>query len=167
MPGLRRADCSTPGIRRVRRGRGFSYLDETTGEPIAETDALARIRALAIPPAWEEVWISPFPNGHIQAVGTDARGRKQYRYHDRWRELRDREKFDRMLEFGKALPICGERPTASCESAGPRASASSPVRSDYSTAGSSGAAARTTRRRTRPTAWRRCRSGTCGSSRTT
>jgi DNA topoisomerase I len=104
MPGLRRADCSTPGIRRVRRGRGFSYLDETTGEPIAETDALARIRALAIPPAWEEVWICPFPNGHIQAVGTDARGRKQYRYHDRWRELRDREKFDRMLEFGKALP---------------------------------------------------------------
>jgi DNA topoisomerase I len=104
MPRLRRADCSTPGIRRVRRGRGFSYLDETTGEPIAETDAVARIRALAIPPAWEEVWICPFPNGHIQAVGTDARGRKQYRYHDHWRELRDREKFDRMLEFGKALP---------------------------------------------------------------
>jgi DNA topoisomerase-1 len=104
MPRLRRADCSTPGIRRVRRGRGFSYLDETTGEPIAETDAVARIRALAIPPAWEEVWICPFPNGHIQAVGTDARGRKQYRYHEHWRELRDREKFDRMLEFGKALP---------------------------------------------------------------
>jgi DNA topoisomerase-1 len=104
MPRLRRADCSTAGIRRVRRGRGFSYLDETTGEPIAETDTLARIRALAIPPAWEEVWICPFANGHIQAVGTDARGRKQYRYHDHWRELRDREKFDRMLEFGKALP---------------------------------------------------------------
>jgi DNA topoisomerase-1 len=104
MPRLRRADCSTPGIRRVRRGRGFSYVDATTGEPIADTDTLARIGALVIPPAWEKVWICPFPNGHIQAVGTDARGRKQYRYHDHWRELRDREKFDRMLEFGKALP---------------------------------------------------------------
>jgi DNA topoisomerase IB len=88
----------------VRRGRGFSYLDATTGEPIADADTLARIGALAIPPAWKEVWICPFPNGHIQAVGMDARGRKQYRYHDHWRELRDREKFDRMLDFGKALP---------------------------------------------------------------
>jgi DNA topoisomerase IB len=104
MPRLRRADCSTTGIRRIRRGRGFSYVDEATGETIADPDTLARIRALTIPPAWENVWICPWPNGHIQAVGTDARGRKQYRYHDRWREHRDREKFDRMLDFARALP---------------------------------------------------------------
>src|SRR4051812_18456745 len=104
MPRLRRADCSAPGIRRVRRGRGFSYLDDATGEPIADLETLERIRELTIPPAWSDVWICPFPNGHIQAVGTDARGRKQYRYHDHWRELRDREKFDRMLEFGMVLP---------------------------------------------------------------
>jgi DNA topoisomerase IB len=104
VPRLRRADCAAPGIRRVRRGRGFSYIDDTTGEPVTEADTLDRIRDLAIPPAWLDVWICPWPNGHLQAVGTDARGRKQYRYHDHWRELRDRAKFDRMLEFGKALP---------------------------------------------------------------
>jgi DNA topoisomerase I len=104
MPRLRRADCSAPGIRRVRRGRGFSYVDDTTGEPINDHETLERIRALVIPPAWQDVWICPWPNGHIQAVGTDARGRKQYRYHDHWREMRDREKFDRMLEFAQALP---------------------------------------------------------------
>jgi DNA topoisomerase I len=104
MPRLRRADSSAPGICRVRRGRGFSYVDDTTGEAIKDHDTLERIRALVIPPAWEDVWICPWPNGHIQAVGTDARGRKQYRYHDHWRELRDREKFDRMLEFAQALP---------------------------------------------------------------
>jgi DNA topoisomerase-1 len=110
MPRLRRADCSLPGIRRVRRGRGFSYVDDTTGETIADPETLERIRSLAIPPAWEDVWICPWSNGHIQAVGTDARGRKQYRYHDRWREHRDREKFDRMLDFARALP--GLRETA-------------------------------------------------------
>jgi DNA topoisomerase IB len=104
MPRLRRADCSSSGIRRLRRGRGFSYADEKTGLAIADVDTLERIRSLAIPPAWEEVWICPFPNGHIQAVGTDARGRKQYRYHDGWREHRDREKFERMLQFARALP---------------------------------------------------------------
>jgi DNA topoisomerase I len=104
MPRLRRSDSSTPGIRRVRRGRGFSYVDDTTGERIVDAETLRRIRELVIPPAWRDVWICPWPNGHIQAVGTDARGRKQYRYHDHWRELRDREKFDRMLEFARALP---------------------------------------------------------------
>ena len=104
MPRLRRSDCSTPGIRRVRRGRGFSYVDDTTGEAIDDPDTLERIRELVIPPAWQDVWICPWPNGHIQAVGLDARGRKQYRYHDRWREHRDREKFDRMLDFARALP---------------------------------------------------------------
>ena len=112
MPRLRRADCSAPGIRRVRRGRGFSYVDDSTGDPIAQVETLERIRELTIPPAWQDVWICPWPNGHIQAVGTDARGRRQYRYHDHWRELRDREKFDRMLEFGRALPRLRELVTS-------------------------------------------------------
>jgi DNA topoisomerase I len=92
-----------PGITRRRRGKGFEYLDEG-GERIEDADVLDRIRALAIPPAWEEVWICAIPFGHIQATGIDARGRKQYRYHDRWRERRDREKFDAMVEFAGSLP---------------------------------------------------------------
>ena len=103
MPRLRRVDCSTPGITRVRRGKGFVYLDED-GRRITEPSILDRIRELAIPPAWEEVWICPYPMGHIQATGSDAAGRKQYRYHDHWRERRDREKFDSMVEFAQALP---------------------------------------------------------------
>ena len=103
MPRLRRADCAAPGLRRVRRGRGFAYSD-ANGSRIGDQLTLERIRALAIPPAWEDVWICPYANGHIQAVGTDARGRKQYRYHDHWRERRDREKFEHMIEFGRALP---------------------------------------------------------------
>jgi DNA topoisomerase IB len=99
---LRRVDCSRPGIRRLRRGRGFTYADDNGN--LTDEDTLERIRELAIPPAWEEVWICPLPNGHIQAVGTDARGRKQYRYHDDWRRRRDREKFEQMLDFGRALP---------------------------------------------------------------
>ncbi len=96
-------DCAAPGITRRRRGRGFEYLDEG-GERIEDQDVLDRIRALAIPPAWEDVWICVDPLGHIQATGVDARGRKQYRYHDRWRERRDREKFEAMLEFARSLP---------------------------------------------------------------
>jgi DNA topoisomerase I len=104
VPRLRRADCSAPGIRRLRRGRGFAYLDQQTGERIEDEETLARIRSLVIPPAWTDVWICPQPNGHIQAVGTDSRGRKQYRYHDHWRARRDQEKFDQMLEFARTLP---------------------------------------------------------------
>src|SRR3954452_23289918 len=103
MPRLRRADCSAPGIRRRRRGKGFEYLDHE-GNRITESTVLERIRELSIPPAWEEVWICPYPFGHIQATGTDAAGRKQYRYHDLWRERRDREKFDSMIDFAEALP---------------------------------------------------------------
>ena len=103
MARLRRVDCGAPGITRRRRGRGFEYLDEG-GERIEEGDVLDRIRELAIPPAWEDVWICADPLGHIQATGQDARGRKQYRYHDHWRERRDRQKFAAMLEFGKDLP---------------------------------------------------------------
>jgi DNA topoisomerase IB len=98
---LRRADCSGPGLRRRRRGRGFEYLDESGR---VDDETLARIRDLAIPPAWEDVWICRDPNGHIQAVGTDAAGRRQYLYHPVWREQRDREKFDDMLRFARTLP---------------------------------------------------------------
>jgi DNA topoisomerase-1 len=103
MPRLRRVDCSGPGITRRRRGRGFEYLDEQ-GSRIDDDDLLGRIRELVIPPAWENVWICPLPFGHIQAVGTDAAGRRQYLYHRAWRERRDQEKFDEMMRFARALP---------------------------------------------------------------
>src|SRR3954452_11362872 len=104
MSRLRRVDCATEGITRRRRGRGFDYVDQSTGERIEDEELLSRVRALAIPPAWQEVWICADPLGHIQATGMDARGRKQYRYHDRWRERRDRQKFEDMLDFANALP---------------------------------------------------------------
>jgi DNA topoisomerase I len=100
---LRRADCSSPGITRRRRGRGFEYLD-ADDRRISDAETLERIRALAIPPAWANVWICVDPNGHLQAVGTDAAGRRQYRYHERWRQRRDQQKFDEMLAFARALP---------------------------------------------------------------
>ena len=103
MARLRRADCSGPGIRRRRRGKGFEYLDDD-GRRITEPSVLQRIQELAIPPAWEQVWICPYPMGHIQATGTDAAGRKQYRYHDKWRERRDAQKFEEMIDFARALP---------------------------------------------------------------
>jgi DNA topoisomerase I len=103
MGRLRRVDCGSPGITRRRRGRGFEYLDEG-GERIEDREILERIRSLAIPPAWEEVWICADPLGHIQATGVDARERKQYRYHDLWRERRDRQKFDAMVDFAWSLP---------------------------------------------------------------
>jgi len=102
-PRLRRVDCSAPGIRRRRAGRGFVYLDPS-GARITDPAVLERARALVIPPAWTDVWICVDPYGHIQATGVDARGRRQYRYHDVWRQQRDREKFDHMLEFARALP---------------------------------------------------------------
>jgi DNA topoisomerase-1 len=108
MPRLRRIDCATPGIARRRRGRGFTYLDEG-GHRIEDEDLLERIRALAIPPGWEDVWVCSDPLGHIQATGVDARGRKQYRYHDLWRERRDRQKFDSMVEFAQSLPKLRDR----------------------------------------------------------
>ena len=104
MPRLRRADCSTPGIRRRRRGRGFTYHWQDSGERITDPEILQRISALVLPPAWQDVWICPHPNGHLQAVGTDALGRKQYRYHDDWRTRRDSKKFDDMLAFAESLP---------------------------------------------------------------
>jgi len=103
MPRLRRSDCSTPGLRRRRRGRGFEYLD-ADGVRVDDPETLERIDALAIPPAWTDVWICPDPRGHLQATGIDAAGRKQYRYHDAWRTRRDRQKFEQMLDFARALP---------------------------------------------------------------
>jgi DNA topoisomerase-1 len=102
MPRLRRVDCSAPGIRRRRRGKGFEYLHED-GSPVSAEER-ARIRALVIPPAWRDVWICTHPAGHLQATGTDAAGRKQYLYHELWRRGRDRQKFEQMLDFARCLP---------------------------------------------------------------
>jgi DNA topoisomerase-1 len=100
---LRYASDGRPGIRRRRSGKGFSYV-ASDGSTVRDRATLTRIRALAIPPAWTDVWISPLTNGHLQATGRDARGRKQYRYHQRWREVRDETKYGRMLLFGSTLP---------------------------------------------------------------
>ena len=101
--GLRYVSDSGPGIRRRRAGKGFSYVD-VEGTTIRDAARLRRIKALAVPPAWTDVWICPIANGHIQATGRDARGRKQYRYHARFREVRDGAKYERTLAFGQALP---------------------------------------------------------------
>ena len=100
---LREVDCNGPGIRRLRAGKGFSYR-EADGTRITDDEVIGRIRSLAIPPAWEDVWICSDPTGHIQATGLDAKGRRQYRYHDEWRAARDREKHDRILRFAQRLP---------------------------------------------------------------
>lgn len=101
--GLRYTTDDEPGIRRVRHGKRFEYV-EPGGKRVRDAATLDRIRSLVIPPAWEDVWITTHPLGHLQATGRDARGRKQHRYHARWREVRDANKFDRMVGFGKSLP---------------------------------------------------------------
>jgi DNA topoisomerase I len=103
VPGLTRSDPRDPGIARLRRGDGFRYASPA-GTEITDAQTLARISALAIPPAWTRVWISPDPVGHIQATGVDSRGRTQYRYHQMWRQQRDGQKFEHMLRFAAALP---------------------------------------------------------------
>ncbi len=110
MPRLRRSDSSRRGLRRVRAGKGFSYKD-VDGTPITDPELRARIEQLAIPPAWTDVWIAPYPNGHIQATGTDAAGRTQYIYHPTWREQKDRIKFDRVLSLAESLPTARRRVT--------------------------------------------------------
>jgi DNA topoisomerase-1 len=114
MPRLRRSDCSGPGIARRQRGKGFEYRDEA-GRRIEEPEVLARISELGIPPAWKDVWICPWPLGHLQATGTDAAGRKQYLYHPEWRRRRDLEKFEDMARFARALPTLRERVDADLE----------------------------------------------------
>ncbi|WP_209586249.1 DNA topoisomerase IB [Massilia sp. BHUDP2] len=101
--GLRYVHDDRPGIRREKSGDGFRYLD-AGGDPVTDEASLARIKSLVIPPAWTDVWICPQANGHLQATGRDARGRKQYRYHPKWRAVRDEVKYERMLSFGQALP---------------------------------------------------------------
>ncbi|MFL6120967.1 DNA topoisomerase IB, partial [Actinophytocola sp.] len=103
MPRLRRSDVRKPGLGRQRCGRGWRFFD-TAGRPLRDPEQVERIRGLAIPPAWQDVWICPFPNGHIQAIGTDAAGRRQYLYHTQWREQRDAEKHDRVLRLAGRLP---------------------------------------------------------------
>jgi DNA topoisomerase-1 len=100
---LRRSAVCGPGIRRLGRGRGFSYQNPD-GTPVADVAILQRMKDLVIPPAWRKVWICCYPNGHIQAVGTDAAGRRQYLYHQKWQEERNEEKFDRVLVMSAALP---------------------------------------------------------------
>ncbi|GAC1493579.1 MAG: DNA topoisomerase IB [Vulcanimicrobiaceae bacterium] len=106
--GLRYVDDRSPGYRRERTRAGFVYVDRH-GKRLTDADELARIRSLAIPPAYEDVWICPYAHGHMQATARDARGRKQYRYHKRWREVRDASKFEETLAFAKALPGLRER----------------------------------------------------------
>jgi DNA topoisomerase-1 len=117
--GLRYVSMSPlpPGIERRRRGKGFAYRSPD-GKALRDPADLARIRALAIPPAWAEVWICPSPLGHIQAVGRDARGRKQYRYHSRWRDVRDETKYGQLVDFGRLLPAIRRRVQADLARAG-------------------------------------------------
>ncbi|HEV2907509.1 MAG TPA: DNA topoisomerase IB [Actinomycetota bacterium] len=106
--GLRYVSDQTPGIVRRRAGRGFSYM-AADGTRLQDPEAIVRIRALAIPPAWTDVWICPHPRGHLQATGRDTRGRKQYRYHTGWRAVRDETKYSRLPSFAKALPQIREQ----------------------------------------------------------
>lgn len=117
MVRLKRVSCSGPGLHRVRAGRGFRYLD-AAGNRVTDPDTLDRIAALVLPPAWEDVWICAVPNGHIQATGVDARGRRQYRYHDAWRLQRDLAKHDRVLDFAERLPAARERMRADLRGSG-------------------------------------------------
>jgi len=108
LANLRHVSDDTAGITRSQARRGFDYR-LPDGEPVRDIDTLMRIRSLVIPPAWTEVWICPYANGHIQAIGRDKRGRKQYRYHPRWREVRDEPKYGKLLIFGRVLPVIRER----------------------------------------------------------
>jgi len=110
MPRLRRSDSSGRGIRRLRAGKGFTYRDDA-GETVRDPELRARIEHLAIPPAWTDVWIAPYANGHVQATGVDAAGRRQYIYHPTWREQKDRIKYDRALALAESLPAARRQVT--------------------------------------------------------
>lgn len=109
--GLRYVSDATPGFTRRRTGTSFSYWDKD-GKRISSKDIVRRIKSIGIPPAYEQVWICPIANGHIQATGLDARGRKQYRYHLKWRELRDQTKYEHIMQFAAALPTLRKRVAA-------------------------------------------------------
>ena len=117
MPRLRRSNSSGPGIRRLKAGTGFTYKD-ADGHVVRDADLRARIDRLAIPPAWTDVWIAPYPNGHIQATGVDAAGRTQYIYHPTCRDQKDRLKFDRALSLAESLPSARRRVTLDLRSEG-------------------------------------------------
>jgi DNA topoisomerase I len=103
IAGLRYVSDAAPGFSRKRAGSGFSFLD-LDGKPIRDREQIRRIKSLVIPPAWTDVWICPRPDGHLQATGRDSKNRKQYRYHPRWREVRDETKYSRLISFGESLP---------------------------------------------------------------
>ena len=121
MPRLRRSNLTAPGLGRVRRGRGFSVRD-SRGLTVKDPATVERVDALAIPPAWEDVWIAPHPNSHIQATGVDEAGRRQYIYHSFWREKKDKAKFDRALELSEALPNARRKVTSDLRGEGPNRS---------------------------------------------
>jgi DNA topoisomerase-1 len=106
--GLKYVSDTRPGIRRRKSGKGFTYL-RADGSKLSEPPLLRRLKALAIPPAWTDVWISPVADGHIQATGRDAKGRKQYRYHPRFREVRESTKYEHVMAFADALPRIREK----------------------------------------------------------
>jgi len=118
VPRLRRSDSSGKGLHRVRAGRGFRYLD-VSGATLTDADLIARVEHLAIPPAWSDVWIAPYANGHIQATGTDAAGRTQYIYHPTWRQQKDRVKFDRAMALAESLPTARQNVTLDLRAEGP------------------------------------------------
>ena len=115
--GLIYTTDTTPGIRRLGRGKRVRYVD-ARNQPVRDAAELRRIRGLVIPPAWTDVWICPNPRGHLQATGRDARGRKQYRYHPRWRQVRDTTKYGRLIAFGQALPVIRRRTEADLRKSG-------------------------------------------------
>ena len=154
IASLRYVNDAEPGLRRRRTGAGFGYRD-AAGHAVTDRATLARIRALAIPPAYEDVWICADPRGHIQATGHDDAGRKQYIYHDAWREHRDREKFQEMEDFAGALPGIRERIADDLARRGLVRERSSAARSASWTWASSASGPSVTPLRTRPTASRR------------
>ena len=152
---LRRSVLSKPGITRKRRGNGFAYYG-ADGARISDAQTLARIKDLVIPPAWKKVWISPYPNGHIQAVGTDVAGRRQYLYHQAWQDERAEEKFDRALELSKELPSWRAHIAEDLAGRGLTRDRVLALALHLSTAGTSGPAASSMRRNTNPMAWPHC-----------
>jgi DNA topoisomerase-1 len=109
--GLRYVEDSEPGLTRLKHGRDFEYVAQN-GRPVRDRKTLDRVRSLAIPPAWTDVWICASPSGHLQATGRDIRGRKQYLYHPRWREVRDQNKYEKVIQFARALPKIRRRVAA-------------------------------------------------------
>lgn len=155
MVRLRRSDATGKGYTRRRSGKGWTYLD-SDGNRVTDKVLRARMDHLGIPPAWTDVWIAPYENGHVQATGMDSAGRRQYIYHPTWREQKDRIKFDRSLQLAESLPPRDARSPCTSARTASRASARWPPASGCSTRAASASAASATRSRTAATACRRC-----------